>query len=74
MQMKYMLSCLFVLFKGFSFLSKFFYLAVVEVEGGRKPRKPRREGKDLTKGPGEGKKNVEFIIRTFYYIFAILRC
>ena len=32
MQMKYMLSCLFVLFKGF-FLSKFFYLAVVEVEG-----------------------------------------
>lgn len=75
MQMKYMLSCLFVLFKGFSFLSKFFLFG--RSRSGRKPRKPRkprREGKDLTKGPGEGKKNVEFIIRTFYYIFAILRC
>ena len=65
MQMKYMLSCLFVLFKGFSFLSKFFYLAVVEVEGGRKPRKPRREGKDLTKGPGEGKKMLNLLFARF---------
>ena len=67
MQMKYMLSCLFVLFKGFSFLSKFFYLAVVS--GRRKEAKGSQEGrKGFNERARRRKKNVEFIIRTFYYI------
>lgn len=58
------LVCLFSL-RVFLFFPNFFYLAVVEVEGGRKPRKPRREGKDLTKGPGEGKKMLNLLFARF---------
>lgn len=46
MQMKYMLSCLFVLFKGFSFLSKFFLF-------GRSRSGRRKEAKEAKKG-GKG--------------------
>ena len=55
MQMKYMLSCLFVLFKGFLFFPNFFYLAVVEVEG-KEAKEAKKGGKGFNKGPGEGKK------------------
>lgn len=46
MQMKYMLSCLFVLFKGFSFLSKFILF-------GRSRSGRRKEAKEAKKG-GKG--------------------
>lgn len=49
MQMKYMLSCLFVLFKGFSFLSKFFLFG--RSRSGR--RKEAKEAKEAKKG-GKG--------------------
>ena len=46
MQMKYMLSCLFVLFKGFFFFSKFFLF-------GRSRSGRRKEAKEAKKG-GKG--------------------
>lgn len=74
MQMKYMLSCLFVLFKGFSFLSKFFLFGRSRSGRRKEAKEAKKGGKGFNERARRRKKNVEFIIRTFYYIFAILRC